>query len=71
MMELATPSGTFFCYAGVCVVSWVVVWRCYPETAGLGLEEVGGLLKEGWGVKESIRIWEARKVRVESGVDFT
>lgn len=63
MMELLTPTWTFMCYAGVCVVSWLIVWKCYPETAGLGLEEVGGLLTEGWGVKESLEIWNARKSR--------
>jgi SP family myo-inositol transporter-like MFS transporter 13 len=52
MMELLTPTGTFACYAVVCVVGWVVVWRIYPETAGLGLEDVGGLLRDGWGVRQ-------------------
>ena len=52
MMEALTPGWTFVCYAVVCVVGWVVVWAIYPETMGLSLEEVGGLLKEGWGVRE-------------------
>lgn len=42
-------------YATVCAVGWVVIWGIYPETRGLGLEEVGGLLKDGWGVEESLR----------------
>ncbi|KAF2085994.1 general substrate transporter [Saccharata proteae CBS 121410] len=50
MMELLGPPTTFAMYAGVCVVGWWTVWRIYPETMGLGLEEVGGLLSRGWGV---------------------
>jgi len=51
MMESLSPTGTFSLYALVCAVSWVVVWRIYPETVGLGLEDVGLLLREGWGVR--------------------
>jgi MFS transporter, SP family, solute carrier family 2 (myo-inositol transporter), member 13 len=53
MMELLTPSWTFGLYAAICVVGWVAVWLTYPETMGLDLEDVGALLKDGWGVKES------------------
>ncbi|KAI9794796.1 MAG: Bud site selection protein 6 [Peltula sp. TS41687] len=53
MMELLTPTGTFALYATACLAGWVVLWRIYPETTGLSLEEVGGLLKDGWGVKTS------------------
>lgn len=55
MMEVLTPVWTFAAYAGVCVGGWWCVWRIYPETMGLGLEEVGGLLADGWGVEESRR----------------
>lgn len=54
MMESLTPSWTFVTYAAVCASGWMVVWRIYPETMGLSLEEVGGLLKHGWGVKASM-----------------
>lgn len=54
MMDLIGPSWTFVCYAGVCAGGWVAVYWIYPETMGLGLEEVGELLKDGWGVKESL-----------------
>ncbi|KAF2398962.1 general substrate transporter [Trichodelitschia bisporula] len=60
LMELISPTGTFAVYALVCAVSWGAVWQIYPETAGLGLEEVGGLLAEGWGVKESLRRFRGR-----------
>lgn len=60
MMEVCTPSGTFALYAGVCAVGWGAVWRIYPETAGLGLEDVRGLLGVGWGVRESVRRFGGR-----------
>ncbi len=63
MMEAFTPTGTFAMYAGVCALGWGVVWGVYPETAGLGLEDVGVLLKEGYGVRESVRQFRARKGR--------
>lgn len=53
MMELLTPQWTFVCYAVICAAGWCVIWRIYPETMGLALEEVGDLLRDGWGVKES------------------
>ncbi|KAF2809730.1 general substrate transporter [Mytilinidion resinicola] len=55
MMDLFTPMGTFAVYTGVCIACWFTVWRIYPETCGLSLEEVGGLLRDGWGVEESVR----------------
>ncbi|KAL8953194.1 MAG: hypothetical protein Q9222_000929 [Ikaeria aurantiellina] len=54
MMEYLTPVWTFAVYALVCLVGWICVWRIYPETKGLGLEEMRGLLQDGWGVKESL-----------------
>ncbi|KAJ5934681.1 hypothetical protein N7466_004228 [Penicillium verhagenii] len=54
MMEWLSPTWTFVIYAGVCAVGWVAVLIIYPEMSGLGLEEVKGLLANGWGVKESL-----------------
>ncbi|MCJ1475365.1 hypothetical protein MMC13_004027 [Lambiella insularis] len=51
MMQTLTPVWTFLVYASVCVLGWFCIWNIYPETKGLGLEEVGELLKDGWGVK--------------------
>ncbi|EXJ77358.1 hypothetical protein A1O3_09584 [Capronia epimyces CBS 606.96] len=65
MMELLTPKWTFACYAAVCVAGWVVIYHIYPETMGLGLEEVADLLKTGWGVRESmerLRILKSRRL---------
>ncbi|TVY19520.1 Myo-inositol transporter 1 [Lachnellula arida] len=55
MMEFLTAPWTFVTYAIVCIVGWLFIWRIYPETKGLSLEEVGELLANGWGVKESLR----------------
>ena len=55
--------GTFALYAVVCVGAWVSIWGIYPETAGLGLEDVGGLLRDGYGVGESVRRFEDRRGR--------
>ncbi|KAF1839214.1 general substrate transporter [Decorospora gaudefroyi] len=61
MMNVFTPVGTFALYAGVCVVAWITIWRIYPETAGLGLEDVGGLLRDGYGVEDSLRKFNERR----------
>lgn len=53
MMQYMTPSWTFFTYAVICALGWVCAWRIYPETKGLGLEDVRGLLMHGWGVTAS------------------
>ncbi|KKY14545.1 putative mfs myo-inositol [Diplodia seriata] len=70
MMETLTPQGTFAFYALVCAACWWTVYRIYPETAGLGLEDVGGLLADGWGVDESLRRWgeRRRRMRMDAGV---
>ncbi|EXJ82140.1 hypothetical protein A1O1_08209 [Capronia coronata CBS 617.96] len=65
MMDLLTPTWTFVSYAVMCSVGWVAIYHIYPETMGLGLEEVGELLKHGWGVKESmekLRILKSQRV---------
>ncbi|OQV06241.1 hypothetical protein CLAIMM_10839 [Cladophialophora immunda] len=54
MMDFLGAQWTFVTYAGICALGWVVVWWIYPETMGLRLEEVGELLKNGWGVDESL-----------------
>lgn len=55
MMLVLGPVATFALYAAICAISWVIIYNIYPETAGLSLEDVGVLLKDGWGVEESMR----------------
>jgi SP family myo-inositol transporter-like MFS transporter 13 len=60
MMEFLTPTWTFVIYAILCIGGWLCIWRIYPETKGLSLEETGALLADGWGVRESLRRVEER-----------
>ena len=55
MMEHLTPAWTFAIYSVICIVGWVCCWAIYPETKGLGLEDVRGLLRHSYGVDESLR----------------
>ena len=55
MMEVLTPAWTFAVYALICVVGWGCCWVIYPETKGLDLEDVRGLLMDSYGVDESLR----------------
>lgn len=55
MMQYLTPSWTFAIYAGICAVGWLGAWKIYPETKGLELEDVRLLLKDSYGVQESLR----------------
>lgn len=63
LMQVLSPTGTFAVYAGVCIGAWVVVSKIYPETAGLELEQVADILREGWGVEESVRRAKTRRKR--------
>lgn len=51
LMDALSPSWTFVLYAAICVVGYVLIWRIYPETAGLTLEEATTLLENDWGVR--------------------
>ncbi|KAM0276878.1 hypothetical protein ACHAQH_006296 [Verticillium albo-atrum] len=51
LMDVLTPPWTFTLYALLCAVGYALVWRIYPETAGLSLEEATALLDDGWGVR--------------------
>jgi MFS transporter, SP family, solute carrier family 2 (myo-inositol transporter), member 13 len=50
-----------FSYSGLCLLGWVFVLFCFPETAGLSLEEVSMIFKEGFGIKESERLRKEKK----------
>ena len=67
MMDFSGSQWTFVCYVGVCAFGWVVVYCIYPETMGLGLEEVGDLLKDGWGVKEILERVNRSRCRGRDG----
>lgn len=53
LMDLLSPSWTFVLYAAVCTVGLWLVYRIYPETSGLSLEEAATLLeRDDWGVDD-------------------
>ena len=62
LMAHITPSGAFGFYAAMCVLSYTFVAFCFPETAGLSLEEVRMVFRNDFGVRESR---ELRRVRME------
>ena len=51
LMDALGASWTFALYSIVCVFGWIAIWRIYPETVGISLEQVSGLLEHGWGVR--------------------
>jgi SP family myo-inositol transporter-like MFS transporter 13 len=52
ILEKLGGSWAFAGYAAVCAMGWIVSWKIYPETGGLAMEEIEGVLRDGWGVKE-------------------
>ena len=59
-MAKITPAGAFGFYAGLCLLGWLFVLGCFPETAGLSLEEVRMVFRNGFGIKESQRLRQAK-----------
>lgn len=55
LLQSIGPSWTFALFAAVCAAGELFVYKVYPETAGLALEEVQELLKGGFNVEESVR----------------
>lgn len=60
-MDKITPAGAFGFYAGLCLLGWLFCIFCYPEIAGLSLEEVQMIFKDGFGVKESQRLLKEKR----------
>ncbi|CAL1709817.1 unnamed protein product [Somion occarium] len=56
LMDRITPAGSFGFYAGLCLLGWIFDVFCFPETAGLSLEETQKIFKHGFGIKESERL---------------
>ncbi|KAF8965817.1 hypothetical protein BDZ97DRAFT_1757090 [Flammula alnicola] len=53
LMAAITPAGAFGFYAGLCLIGCIFVVGCFPETAGLSLEEVKMVFRDGFGIKKS------------------
>ncbi|EIW79528.1 sugar transporter [Coniophora puteana RWD-64-598 SS2] len=61
LMARITPAGAFGFYAGLCFLGWVFCVGFFPETAGLSLEEVQVVFRNGFGIKESRRLREEKR----------
>lgn len=64
LMDKIKPSGAFGFYAGLCALGYIFVVFCFPETAGLSLEEVRGAFGKGgfWKtIKEGERLRKVKK----------
>ena len=62
-MDRITPSGAFGFYAGLCFLGCLFCFFCFPETAGLSLEEVQMIFRDGFGIKESERLRREKRAR--------
>ncbi|RSM14966.1 hypothetical protein CEP52_001092 [Fusarium oligoseptatum] len=74
MMRGISPSGTFGFYGGLSFIGLVFVYFCYPEAAGLTLEEVRTIFKDGFGVRYAAELQKQRKAgtlehRMEGGLE--
>lgn len=61
LMAKITPAGAFGFYAGLCLLGWLFCVFCLPETAGLSLEEVQNVFRDGFGIRESQRMRDQKR----------
>ncbi|KAF5656643.1 putative ITR1-inositol permease [Fusarium heterosporum] len=62
MMRGISPSGTFGFYAALSFIGLVFVYFCYPEAAGMTLEEVRVVFDHGFGVRYAEEWRKQRKL---------
>jgi SP family myo-inositol transporter-like MFS transporter 13 len=68
-MATITPAGAFGFYAGLCLLGWLFCLFCFPETAGLSLEEVQSIFKDGFGIEASAQMrTQKRKLKVREQI---
>ncbi|KAG8900096.1 myo-inositol transporter [Tulasnella sp. 403] len=56
LIHKITAAGAFGFYAGLCFLGWTFCVFCYPETAGLSLEEVTFIFKSDFGIHAAERL---------------
>ncbi|EWZ84201.1 hypothetical protein FOWG_12015 [Fusarium oxysporum f. sp. lycopersici MN25] len=62
MMRGISPSGTFGFYAALSFIGFVFVFFCYPEAAGMTLEEIRVVFEHGFGVRYAEEWRKQRKL---------
>ena len=60
LMDAITPAGAFGLYSVICLLCWLFCVFCFPETAGLSLEEVRVVFRNGFDIRESERLCRAK-----------
>jgi SP family myo-inositol transporter-like MFS transporter 13 len=69
LMAKITPAGAFGFYAGLCLLGWLFCLFCFPEIAGLSLEEVQSIFRDGFGIRESQRMRnQKREMRMQQDI---
>lgn len=61
MTNAMTMAGTFGFYAGICGVSYILIYFFYPEVSGLVLEEIKEVFEHGFGVRYARNLRKERK----------
>ncbi|KAG9022547.1 myo-inositol transporter, partial [Tulasnella sp. UAMH 9824] len=69
LIHKITAAGAFAFYAGLCFIGWTFCRLCYPETAGLSLEEVTQIFKDDFGIEAAERL-RREKADLRADVDF-
>ncbi|CEL05549.1 hypothetical protein ASPCAL06667 [Aspergillus calidoustus] len=65
MIHGMTMSGAFGFYAGICGVSYFLIYFFYPEVSGLVLEEIKEVFEHGFGVSYARNLRKERKRAIQ------
>jgi SP family myo-inositol transporter-like MFS transporter 13 len=65
MINAMTMSGAFGFYAGICGVSYFLIYFFYPEVSGLVLEEIKEVFEHGFGVSYARNLRKERRRAIQ------